>query len=71
MILIIAAKYKFEEHISVAASVKCFSLFNGQRVLVFETTAAIISKITHHCVIFKEISTKHLVISCFTDMLLT
>ena len=35
------------------------------------TILAIILRITHDCVIFKQIATNYLVMSWFTDMLLT
>ena len=45
---------------------KVFSPFNGQSTPVFETTAAIIWKVTYHCVIFKQISKKYFLIFSFT-----
>ena len=53
MILIVAAKHKFEEHAFGGSFFKVFFYFNDQSIFVFETTADIILKITHHCVIFK------------------
>ena len=53
MILIVAAKHRFEEHAFGGCFCKVFFYFNDQSILVFETTADMILKITHHCVIFK------------------
>ena len=53
MILIVAAKHKFEEHAFGGSFFKVFFYFNDQIIFVFETTADIILKINHHCVIFK------------------
>ena len=70
MVLIIAGNYKFEEHLSVAASLKCF-LISLVKVFSFSKLLQQQSQKSLNTMSFlnKFQQNIYLVISCFTDML--